>query len=129
MWSSPASSTAPSRDWAGKGPLLLGVRAVIAESFERIHRSNLVQMGVLPLQFLEGENAETLGLAGDEVFDVDPVDLSAGLPEPARVCVRPDGTVTRFSCVVRVDTPTEGAFLARGGILPYVLDALCDGSD
>ena len=121
-----------SRDWAGKGPLLLGVRAVIAESFERIHRSNLVQMGVLPLQFLEGENAETLGLAGDEVFDVDPVDLSAGLPEPARVCVsatRPDGTVTRFSCVVRVDTPTEGAFLARGGILPYVLDALCDGSD
>ena len=60
------------------------------------------------------------------------MDLSAGLPEPARVCVsatRPDGTVTRFSCVVRVDTPTEGAFLARGGILPYVLDALCDGSD
>ena len=116
-----------SRDWAGKGPLLLGVRAVIAESFERIHRSNLVQMGVLPLQFAEGESAEALGLLGTEVFDVDPVDLSAGLPVPREVGVRatrPDGTTVSFRCLVRVDTPMEGAFLARGGILPYVLDGL-----
>ena len=116
-----------SRDWAGKGPLLLGVRAVIAESFERIHRSNLVQMGVLPLQFQEGQSAEKIGLLGTEVFDVDPVDLSAGLPEPRTVGVRatrPDGTVLRFECVVRVDTPMEGRFLSRGGILPFVLDSL-----
>ena len=116
-----------SRDWAGKGPLLLGVRAVIAESFERIHRSNLVQMGVLPLQFAEGQSAETLGLRGDETFDVAPVDLSGGLPAPREVEVTatsPRGDVVRFTCVVRVDTPMEGAFLARGGILPYVLDSL-----
>ena len=116
-----------SRDWAGKGPLLLGVRAVIAESFERIHRSNLVQMGVLPLQFADGEGAASLGLTGEETFDVEPVDLSAGLPEPRVARVRataPDGAVTEFSCTVRVDTPMEGAFLASGGILPYVLDHL-----
>ena len=116
-----------SRDWAGKGPLLLGVRAVIAESFERIHRSNLVQMGVLPLQFREGESAETLGIRGDETFSVETVDLSAGLPAPREVTVRatsPDGSVVEFSCVVRVDTPMEGAFLSRGGILPFVLDSI-----
>ena len=116
-----------SRDWAGKGPLLLGVRAVIAESFERIHRSNLVQMGVLPLQFEEGQNAGSLGLDGTETFDVDPVDLTGGLPVPREVGVRAtkdDGTTVSFRCLVRVDTPMEGAFLARGGILPYVLDAL-----
>ena len=117
-----------SRDWAGKGPLLLGVRAVIAESFERIHRSNLVQMGVLPLQFLEGESAATLGLAGDETFDVSPVDLSEGLPASRTASVRatrPTGEVIEFDCVVRVDTPMEGAFLSKGGILPYVLGKLC----
>ena len=116
-----------SRDWAGKGPLLLGVRAVIAESFERIHRSNLVQMGVLPLQFREGESAETLGIRGDETFSVEAVDLSAGLPAPREVTVRatsPDGSVVEFSCAVRVDTPMEGAFLSRGGILPFVLDSI-----
>ena len=121
-----------SRDWAGKGPLLLGVRAVIAESFERIHRSNLVQMGVLPLQFEDGQSAEALGLNGSEVFDVEPVDLSSGLPQPRVATVRAtreDGSVVTFRCVVRVDTPMEGAFLARGGILPFVLDALCDGGD
>ena len=117
-----------SRDWAGKGPLLLGVRAVIAESFERIHRSNLVQMGVLPLQFMEGEGAESIGIRGDETFDVSAVDLSAGLPaeRTARVvATRPDGTTLEFSCLVRIDTPMEGAFVAKGGILPYVLDSLC----
>jgi aconitate hydratase len=74
-----------SRDWAAKGPLLLGVRAVIAESFERIHRSNLIGMGILPLQFLEGENAQTLGLAGDETFSVEAIDFSEGLPKPSIV--------------------------------------------
>ena len=116
-----------SRDWAGKGPLLLGVRAVIAESFERIHRSNLVQMGVLPLQLPEGESAASLGIRGDETFDVEPVDLAAGLPASRTTRVtatRPDGKTVSFECVVRVDTPMEGAFLARGGILPYVLDSL-----
>ena len=116
-----------SRDWAGKGPLLLGVRAVIAESFERIHRSNLVQMGVLPLQFMEGQGADSLGIRGDETFDVAPVDLSGGLPCPRTVEVtatRPDGSAFSFECVVRIDTPMEGAFLSRGGILPYVLESL-----
>ena len=116
-----------SRDWAGKGPLLLGVRAVIAESFERIHRSNLVQMGVLPLQFKEGENAATLGLTGEETFDIAPVNLAEGLPSPREVEVtvtRPDGTAMAFACIVRVDTPMEGRFLAKGGILPYVLDEI-----
>ena len=119
-----------SRDWAGKGPLLQGVRAVIAESFERIHRSNLVQMGVLPLQFAEGENATTLGLDGTETFDIVPVDLSAGLPSSRTTTVtatHPSGKVTSFEVIVRVDTPMEGAFLAKGGILPYVLEGLCKG--
>ena len=117
-----------SRDWAGKGPLLLGVRAVIAESFERIHRSNLVQMGVLPLQFVEGQSAGSLGLDGTETYDVSPVDLTGGLPASRTATVtarRADGTSLSFECVVRIDTPMEGAFLSRGGILPYVLDGLC----
>ncbi len=118
-----------SRDWAGKGPALLGVRAVIAESFERIHRSNLVQMGVVPLQLAEGVSAASLGLDGTETFDIDAIDVSGGLPSRREVEVRathPSGAQTRFSCVVRIDTPMEGAFLARGGILPYVLDQLSD---
>lgn len=116
-----------SRDWAAKGPLLLGVRAVIAESFERIHRSNLVQMGILPLEFIEGEGAAALGLDGREVYDIEPVDLSGGLPARPRTTVtatRADGTRVTFDCVVRVDTALEGAFLRSGGILPYVLEEL-----
>ena len=119
-----------SRDWAGKGPLLLGVRAVIAESFERIHRSNLIQMGVLPLQFLDGEGAEALGINGDESFDIAAVDLTGEMPSPrqARVTARrPDGTDFSFECIVRIDTPMEARFLSRGGILPYVLDGLSRG--
>lgn len=114
-----------SRDWAGKGPALLGVRAVIAESFERIHRSNLVQMGVLPLQFMEGDTASSLGLDGTEVYDVAPVDLSAGLPTSRTTTVvahREDGKDVSFECLVRVDTPMEGDYISAGGILPYVLD-------
>ncbi len=115
-----------SRDWAGKGPALLGVQVVIAQSFERIHRSNLVQMGVLPLEFAEGENAQTLGLDGSETFDISPVDLLDGKPgsRPVRVCAHGKDGDIEFMCVCRVDTPTEAAFVASGGILPFVLDNL-----
>lgn len=116
-----------SRDWAAKGPMLLGVRAAFAESFERIHRSNLIGMGILPLQFQEGENAESLGLDGSECFSVEPVDFSEGLPKPSVVEVhaaRADGTTVDFNATVRVDTPTEGAYFQNGGILQYVLRSL-----
>ncbi|WP_080802644.1 aconitate hydratase AcnA [Arabiibacter massiliensis] len=116
-----------SRDWAAKGPALLGIRAAFAESFERIHRSNLIGMGILPLQFAEGESAETLGLDGSERYTVAPIDFSAGLPEPREVDVtaeRADGSTVAFKAVVRVDTPTEGAYYRHGGILPYVLRGL-----
>ncbi len=118
-----------SRDWAAKGPYLLGVRAVIAESFERIHRSNLIGMGILPLQFVEGQNAETLGLDGTERFTVAPIDFSSGMPQPAKVEInaqRADGSDVAFNAVVRIDTPTEGAYYQNGGILQYVLRDLID---
>ncbi len=118
-----------SRDWAAKGPNLLGVRAVIAESFERIHRSNLIGMGILPLQLKEGESAESLGLDGSESYTVGAVDFSAGLPEPAVAevrAVRPDGAETVFEAVVRIDTPTEGRYYENGGILPFVLRDLVE---
>jgi aconitate hydratase len=118
-----------SRDWAGKGPALLGVRAVIAQSFERIHRSNLVQMGILPLQFLEGQSAQSLGLDGSETFDISAVDVSGGLPasrECEVIARKGDGREVRFRCVVRVDTPMEGSYVAAGGILPFVLDELVE---
>ncbi|MCS7352471.1 MAG: aconitate hydratase, partial [Anaerolineae bacterium] len=95
-----------SRDWAAKGPMLLGVRAVIAESYERIHRSNLVGMGVLPLQFVDGQNVQTLGLTGREVYDVEGV---RELAPHARVRVRArreDGSEVTFEAMARVDTPT-----------------------
>ncbi len=119
-----------SRDWAAKGPYLLGVRAVIAESFERIHRSNLIGMGILPLQFIEGQNAETLGLVGDERYGVDDIDFSTGLPQPSRVEVRAqraDGSQVVFQAVVRIDTPTESLYYQHGGILQYVLRELICG--
>ena len=118
-----------SRDWAAKGPMLLGVRVAIAESFERIHRSNLIGMGILPLQFLEGQNADTLGLDGSEVLTVAPIDFSAGLPNPAVVKVtaeRADGGKVEFDATVRIDTPTEGRYYENGGILQYVLRDLID---
>ncbi len=116
-----------SRDWAGKGPALLGVRAVIAESFERIHRSNLIGMGIVPLEFIDGQSAASLKLDGSEQYRIDPIDLSQGLPASATVGVhaeRADGTTTDFSCRVRVDTPTEGYYISQGGILPFVLESL-----
>ena len=109
-----------SRDWAAKGTSLLGVRAVIAESYERIHRSNLVGMGVLPLQFPEGESAESLGLTGEEEFSV--TGLAGSEELPATVTVRAGDA--EFEAVVRVDTPAEEAYYRHGGILPYVLRQL-----
>ena len=116
-----------SRDWAAKGPMLQGVRAAFAESFERIHRSNLIGMGILPLQFEEGQNAETLGLDGSETISVDAIDFSQGLPNPSTVGVtatKTDGTTVAFNAIVRIDTPTEGEYYYNGGILQYVLRSL-----
>jgi aconitate hydratase len=116
--------TGSSRDWAAKGTLLLGVRAVIAESFERIHRSNLVGMGVLPLEFLPGESATTLGLTGLETYDI--AGIAEGLAPGKRLTVRAaDGTATReFTVVARVDTPDDVEYYRHGGLLPYVLRGL-----
>ena len=114
-----------SRDWAAKGVALLGVKAVIAESFERIHRTNLVGMGVLPLEFLPGENSQTLGLTGFEVFAVEGVSAALAGSRRARVsAVAQDGTRKSFEVVVRVDTPQEAEYFRNGGILPYVLRQL-----
>lgn len=111
--------TGSSRDWAAKGPLLLGVRAVIAESFERIHRSNLVGMGIVPLQFLPGQSAESLGLNGTETFDID---LSGLEPKSTvRVTAYRDGMKLEFDTLCRVDVPAEVEYIANGGILQYVL--------
>ncbi|HKY25774.1 MAG TPA: aconitate hydratase [Gaiella sp.] len=107
-----------SRDWAAKGPKLLGVRAVIAESYERIHRSNLLMMGILPLQFLPGESRESLGLTGREEFSI--VGVESG--EAREVTVRADET--EFRATLRLDTPREREYLRHGGILPYVLRKL-----
>ena len=114
-----------SRDWAAKGTLLLGVRAVLAETYERIHRSNLVGMGVLPLQFREGENAATLGLTGQEVFDV--TGLSDAIRPRAEVTVAataPEGTKKTFPAIARLDSAVEVNYYRNGGILPTVLRSL-----
>ena len=113
-----------SRDWAAKGTALLGVKAVVTESFERIHRSNLIGMGVLPLQFPEGESAETLGLDGTETFGVSGVTaLNEGsTPKTVKVtATHENGQVTEFDAVVRIDTPGEADYYRNGGILQYVL--------
>ncbi len=117
-----------SRDWAAKGVYLLGVRAVIAESFERIHRSNLVGMGVLPLQFRPGEGWKTLGLDGTEVFDI--VGISEGLKPRKELTVRArkaDGSTVEFKVIARLDTPIEVEYYRHGGILQYVLRKLLGG--
>jgi aconitate hydratase len=118
-----------SRDWAAKGPLLLGIRAVIAESYERIHRSNLVGMGILPLQFKLGESAQSLGLTGEEVFAIDglPAAMADGFGGGRELVVvaQNDGAqAIRFSVTVRIDTPQEIRYYENGGILPYVLRQL-----
>ena len=110
--------TGSSRDWAAKGPKLLGVKAAIAESYERIHRSNLLMMGILPLQFMDGESAETLGLTGREEFAVTGVDNA----DAREVTVRADES--EFKARLRLDTPREREYLRHGGILPFVLRRL-----
>ena len=117
--------TGSSRDWAAKGPRLLGIKAAIAESFERIHRSNLIGMGIVPLQFKAGENLKSLGLSGFEKFDV--VGISSGLKLRQELTVKAtsdDGKITEFKVVCRIDTPAELDYYRNGGILEYVLRQL-----
>ncbi|MDA0978963.1 MAG: aconitate hydratase AcnA [Proteobacteria bacterium] len=111
--------TGSSRDWAAKGPNLLGVKAAIAKGYERIHRSNLIGMGILPLQFKSGEGCEELGLTGEEVFDIGPV--AAGQKEVAVTATKADGTQTSFTADIRIDTPNEFFYYEHGGILQFVL--------
>jgi aconitate hydratase len=115
--------TGSSRDWAAKGTMLLGVKAVIAESFERIHRSNLIGMGVLPLQFKEGQNAQSLGLTGKETFEI--AGLNRGAAKSVKVIAKADGgKTTEFEARLRIDTPKELDYYQHGGILQYVLRQL-----
>ena len=116
-----------SRDWAAKGTRLLGVRAVIAQSYERIHRSNLIGMGVIPLQFPEGQSADSLGLDGTETFDIAGItELNNGsTPKTVKVTATKDGgEAVEFDAVVRIDTPGEADYYRNGGILQYVLRSL-----
>ena len=117
--------TGSSRDWAAKGTMLLGVRAVIAKSFERIHRSNLIGMGVLPCQFLEGEDAQSLGLSGKESFDISGIEngLKPGMTLDV-VATSDEGTQTRFQVLCRIDTPQEAEYVRHGGILQFALRRL-----
>ena len=119
--------TGSSRDWAAKGTMLLGVRVVIAESFERIHRSNLIGMGVLPLQYKEGDSAQSLGLTGKETFEI--VGLNGGAARSVRVITKADdGKITEFDARLRIDTPKELDYYQHGGILQYVLRQLATSS-
>jgi aconitate hydratase len=119
--------TGSSRDWAAKGTMLLGVRAVIAESFERIHRSNLIGMGVLPLQFKDGENAQSLGLTGKESFEI--IGLNGGAARMVSVVATPAaGAPVKFEARVRIDTPKEREYFQHGGILQYVIRQLASQS-
>jgi len=110
-----------SRDWAAKGTFLLGVKAVIAASYERIHRSNLIGMGVLPLQFADGKDAAAYGLTGHESFDVIVDDNLQPLQKVHVKATAPDGKVTEFDATCRIDTPVEVDYYRNGGILHYVL--------
>jgi aconitate hydratase len=116
--------TGSSRDWAAKGTNLLGVRAVIAESFERIHRSNLIGMGVLALQFVDGQSAESLGLKGDETFTLSGLQALKPRQQLTVAFTRPDGTTGEFQTLCRIDTENEIDYFYAGGILPYVLRKL-----
>ena len=114
--------TGSSRDWAAKGPMLLGVRAVIAESFERIHRANLVGMGVAPIQYTPGQNAASLGLTGREQYTIDGLgdDVEPGSTLTV-TAVSDDGRHTEFAATLRIDTAIEAEYYRHGGLLPYVL--------
>jgi aconitate hydratase len=111
-----------SRDWAAKGPLLLGVRAVLAQSYERIHRSNLVGMGILPLEFQDGDSVSSLGLTGLETFEIVGLEEAGPGAFPREVTVRADGK--EFRATVRIDTPNEVEYFRHGGILRFVLRQL-----
>ncbi|MGA7751082.1 MAG: aconitate hydratase, partial [Gallionella sp.] len=114
-----------SRDWAAKGTYLLGVKAVIAESFERIHRSNLVGMGVLPLQFKGDSNVATLNLTGEETFDISGIDDNLRPQQDVTLTIRrKDGSTQQVPLLLRIDTPIEVDYYRHGGILPYVLREL-----
>src|SRR5262249_15042008 len=113
-----------SRDWAAKGTFLLGIRAVIAVSYERIHRSNLVGMGVLPLEFKPGQSRESLGLDGTEVFDVDVPSQIKPLSDVTVTATKADGKKVTFTTTCRIDTPVEVDYYPHGGILHYVLRQL-----
>ena len=121
-----------SRDWAAKGPALLGVRAVIAESYERIHRSNLVGMGVLPLQFKTGENRQSLSLTGEEVYTIEGIakalkpkqEIQVKVQDLPAVRQEAAGKARTFTALVRIDTPEEIEYYRNSGILPYVLRQL-----
>ena len=120
--------TGSSRDWAAKGTMLLGVKAVLAESFERIHRSNLIGMGVLPLQFKDGETAQSLGLTGKESYEI--IGLNGGAAKQVTVVATPaSGAPIRFEVRVRIDTPKEREYFQHGGILHYVVRQLAGGSE
>jgi aconitate hydratase len=116
--------TGSSRDWAAKGTNLLGVRAVIVESFERIHRSNLVGMGVLPLQFKDGESRASLGLTGDDSFTIQGLGTIEARQDVAVKVTRPDGSTFTFTALCRIDTANEVEYFNNGGILHYVLRKL-----
>jgi aconitate hydratase len=113
-----------SRDWAAKGPKLLGVRAVLAESYERIHRSNLVGMGILPLEYSPGENASTLGLTGEETYSIEGLSDAIAKRRAVVRANRADGSVRELVATVRIDTPQEREYYRHGGILQYVLRQL-----
>src|SRR5438270_5932340 len=119
--------TGSSRDWAAKGTILLGVRAVIAESFERIHRSNLVGMGVLPLEFTNGETRQSLGLTGFETYDIAGLDGTLRARSSLTVMARGSDGTKEFTVLCRIDTPEELRYYENGGILPYVLRQLVGG--
>ena len=112
-----------SRDWAAKGPALLGIRAVVAESYERIHRSNLIGMGVAPLQFLPGESVASLGLTGRETISIRGIAGATGAELIGRR-IQVEAGETRFEAVLRIDTPTEADYFLHGGILRYVVRKL-----
>jgi len=116
--------TGSSRDWAAKGTRLLGVKAVVASSYERIHRSNLVGMGVLPLQFTEGTNAQTLGLDGTETFDITGIETLEPQMQATLTVHRADASRENVPVRVRIDTPIEVDYYLHGGILPFVLRQL-----
>lgn len=117
--------TGSSRDWAAKGPSLLGVQAVIAKGYERIHRSNLIGMGIVPLQFKPGQGADELGLSGQETFSIG--EISSGQQEVEVVATNPQGEKTPFMADIRIDTPNEFLYYQNGGILQFVLRNLAVG--